>query len=134
MAANATTPPAAATPRRRIRLGRWLIVGAALAFVAMIFVMLSRVEPIEIVNSRLDRAGQAVYVEGLVKNTGRKVGAIQLDIRLYDAQGHKLAEDKVAVAGLDSGQQARFKSPFHTIEGVSEFTIAIDRGRNPYGN
>jgi len=121
-------------PQKKTRLGRALIVAGAIGFVGMIFVMLARVEPIEVVNTRLKHTGSAVFVEGMVKNTGPDIGAIGLQIRYYDANGRKLAEDEVRLAGLRGGAETTFKSPVRELTDARDFTVYVNRGRNPYGN
>ncbi len=125
---------ASVAQRRKIRPASALIVGGALVFVAMVFAMLARVEPIEVVSSRLDRAGGQVSVEGVLTNTGPDAGGISLEVRYYDSQGRKLAEDKVPVGRLQSGAKIGFSSPARQLEDVRSFTVYVDRGRNPYGN
>jgi len=117
-----------------IRPAAALLVAGALVFVALVFAMLVRVEPIEVVSSRLDRAGDQVSVEGLLTNTGPDAGAISLEVSYYDSQGRRLAEDKVPVGRLQSGAKIGFSSPARHLEDVRSFTVYVDRGRNPYGN
>ncbi len=130
--AAASEPPVAR--HRRLRPASGLILAGAAGFVVLVFALLARVEPIEVVSSRLDRAGDQVSVEGVLRNTGADAGAISLEVRYYDSQGRKLAEDKVALGGLRSGAETRFASPARRLEDVRDFTVYIDRGRNPYGN
>ncbi len=125
---------ASVAQRRRIRPASALMVAGALAFVALIFAMLARVEPIEVVSSHLDRAGDQVSVEGVLTNTGPDAGAISLDVNYYDSKGRMLAEDKVRVGHLQSGAKIGFSSPARQLEDVRSFTVHVERGRNPYGN
>ncbi|MFI5351925.1 MAG: FxLYD domain-containing protein [Candidatus Binatales bacterium] len=120
--------------RGRIRPARALMVAGAVAFVALVFAMLARVEPIQVVSSRLDRAGDQVSVEGVLRNTGPDAGAVSLEVSYYDSQGRKLAADAVPVGRLRSGAKIDFSSPARRLEDVQSFSVYVDRGRNPYGN
>jgi hypothetical protein len=123
------------TRGKRRNWGRAAIVAAAIGFVATVFAMLARVEPIKVVRSRLGREGNAVFVEGLVRNTGPDAAAISLDVRYYDSAGRQLGgEDKVSVAGLRGGAETNFRSAPRSLPEARGFTIRIDRGPNPYGN
>ncbi len=124
-----------AEPRRtRLRFGRALILAGGLAFAALVFALLARVEPIKVVSSRLARAGDQVSVEGLLRNSGPDSGPISLEVRYYDNQGRALGEDHVPLDSLRSGAEARFSSPARRLADVQSFTVYVDRGRNPYGN
>ena len=120
--------------RGRIRPASALIAVGAVAFAALVFAMLARVEPIEVVSSRLDRAGEQVSVEGVLRNTGPDAGAVSLEVRYYDSQGRMLADDQIPLGRLRSGAKIGFSSPARRLEDVGSFTIYVDRGRNPYGN
>jgi hypothetical protein len=125
---------APAPARRRRRVGGGLIFVGAILFAVMVLRMLAHVEPIEVVNSRLDRAGAEVAVEGLIRNTGSDSDAVSIEVRYFDGEGRKLAEDRVPLAPLASGAETGFKSRLRRLDDVRDFTIYIDRGRNPYGN
>ena len=121
--------------RRRNRLGTLLIAGAAAAFAVMVFTMLAHVEPIEVVDSRLVRSGDSTFIQGKVRNAGSDAGPIAIQVRYFDTNGRKLAEDEVKLPRLGAGAEADFSSPARELPSdVRDFTIYVDRGRNPYGN
>jgi hypothetical protein len=120
--------------RGRIRPASALMIAGAAAFAAIVFAMLARVEPIEVVSTRLDRTGDQVSVEGVLRNTGPDAGAVSLEVSYYDGQGRRLADDKVPVGRLQSGAKIGFSSPARQLRDVGSFTVYVDRGRNPYGN
>jgi hypothetical protein len=108
--------------------------GLVAAFVAFVFYSLERVEPIKVIGGRIEHEGGRVFVEGALKNTGPDVPAIGLEVNYYDGRGNKLGEDKLDVAGLRHGAEVPFKMPARDLAGASDFSIHLDRGRNPYGN
>ena len=123
-----------AARRAGLGFGNALILAGAFAFVALIFAMLARVEPIEVVSSRLARSGDQVSVEGLLRNSGPTSGPISLEVRYFDNQGRRLGEDRVPLDNLRSGAEVRFSSPARRLAEVQSFTVYVDHGRNPYGN
>ena len=119
--------------KRRGRTGAVIIVMAAIAFVGWVFYSLTRVEPMKVVASHLDRSNESVKVTGSVKNTGKEVGAVEIEIRYFDADGKSIASDKVAIGSLQPGASVTFTGPGHP-DNVASYSIYLNHGRNPYGN
>ena len=109
-----------------------LIVAAA--FAAFIFYSLFRVEPVRVVASHLEHRGGQVFVDGSLRNTGPDLGPLDLEVHYYDANGRALGQDKIAVPGMKRGTETHFATPPRPLGGVSEFSIYLNHGRNPYGN
>ena len=53
-----------------MRKGTLFILLGAMAFVAVVFVLLAHVQPIKVIDSRLEHAGDSVFVAGDLRNTG----------------------------------------------------------------
>ena len=73
-------------------------------------------------------------VEGEVRNTGDDTGPLQLEVRYFDRDGHSIGKDVVSMDGLRRGAAAHFKSSARPDDGVADFSIYLNHGRNPYGN
>lgn len=116
----------------KIRKGSLILVAVAVGFVALVFYDLGKVEPIEVVESRLVHLGAAVHVEGELKNTGSRASGVMLDIRYYNKGGRPLAEDHIKVGKIQPGDERSFRSPEHTLGSVSEFTIVLGNRRSPF--
>jgi len=110
------------------------MLAGAIAFGGFVFYSLITVEPVRVVQSRLERAGNRVYVAGAVRNTANSARAIDLEVHYFDRQGRPLGQDTVVIADLAPGAMRDFKTPAHTITGVADFSIYMNNGRNPYGN
>jgi hypothetical protein len=117
-----------------VRKSSALVLIVALLFVGFVFYSLLGTQPVKVLNSRLVREGRAVAVAGTVENTGRREAAIQLEIHYYDSAGHELAHDTLELRHLKRGQARAFKSPERDVPRVSDFSIYLNQGRNPYGN
>jgi hypothetical protein len=117
-----------------MRKSALIILLAAFGFAGWVFFSLLHVEPIKVVESRLNRTGESVSVAGSVENTGNDCGPIQVEVRYYDSNGRPLASDTVEVGALKSGASAAFHSPPHELENVSDYSIYLNHGHNPYGN
>ncbi len=106
----------------------------AIVFIAFVFYSLVRVEPVRVVSSRLERRGAAVFVDGSLRNTGPDLGPVDVEVHYYDANGRALGQDKIVVAEMKRGGEAHFATPPRMLGEVSEFSIYLNHGRNPYGN
>jgi len=111
-----------------------VILIVAIAFVAFVFYSLVRVEPVRVISSRLERSGAMVFVDGSLRNTGPDLGQVEVEVHYYDANGRALGQDKIVVAEMKKGAEARFATPPRMLGDVSEFSIYLNHGRNPYGN
>jgi len=110
-----------------MRRGAIIVLVAALCFCAYVLYALFGVEPIKVAGSRFIRSGD-------LRNTGADAGPIEVEVRYFDRSGHAIGTDKVAVDGLRSGAESHFKSALRKDDGVADFSIYLNHGRNPYGN
>jgi hypothetical protein len=113
---------------------KWIILIVAFAFIGFVFYSLTNVEPIEVLGTHLEHQGGKVFVEGEVKNTGSRTRAIDLEVHYYDRNGRPLGQDVLKLTGLHAGSVEEFKSPPHELNAVSQYSIYLNNGRNPYGN
>ena len=111
-----------------------LVVALGVLFITFVFYSLARVEPLKVQGERLERVGDRVLVRGTVTNTGPDLPQAGLQVRLYDAGGHQLVRQTVALGRLSAGQSRPFSSPPYAAKDVEKFTIQVDRENNMYGN
>jgi hypothetical protein len=117
-----------------MRKGALIVLLAALCFGAYVLFALITVEPITVAGTHLIRSGDKVSVEGELQNTGADAGPIEVEVRYFDRSGRTIGNDKISVDGLRSGAQSRFRSADRKLDGVADFSIYLNHGRNPYGN
>ncbi len=129
-----TRPTAAESKKTRSRKRVLILLAAVVAFIGFVFYSLERVEPLKVVESRMERQGDRVFVEGTIRNTGPDLPAVEIEVSYYDERGAKLASDKLTVSGLREGANVAFKTPSRQLAGAGSFSIYFNRGRNPYGN
>jgi hypothetical protein len=111
-----------------------VVLLGALCFAGYVFYSLIGAEPVKVGDTRLVRSGDQVSVEGVVRNTGDDTGPIQVEVHYFDRDGHAVGKDVVSVDGLHRGAAAHFKSSPRPDDGVADFSIYLNHGRNPYGN
>jgi hypothetical protein len=117
----------------RIRKGPIVLI-AGLCFAIYVFYALVGAEPVKVAGTRIVRSGGQVSVEGEVRNTGDDTGPLQVEVRYFDRDGRTLGKDMVSIDGLRRGAAAHFKSSPRPGDGVADFSIYLNHGRNPYGN
>jgi hypothetical protein len=117
-----------------MRKGTLFILLGAIAFTAVVFVLLADVQPIKVISSRLDHEGDKVFVTGDLRNTGTRPASIDLEIHYYDRAGRPLGEDRLQVGPLGAGAREHFRGPAHAAGSVEDFSLYLNQGRNPYGN
>jgi len=110
------------------------MLAGGLAFAGFVFYSLLSVEPVKVVSSHLERSGNQVFVAGEVRNTSDHPRAIQLEVHYYDQNGRPVGQDTLTLDDLEAGSVREFKSPQRSIDGVQDFSIYMNNGRNPYGN
>ncbi|MHB8383016.1 MAG: FxLYD domain-containing protein [Candidatus Binataceae bacterium] len=110
------------------------ILVTAAAFAAFVFYSLFMVEPVRVVTSHLEHRDGQVFVEGNLRNTGPDLGPVNVEVHYYAANGRALGQDKVVVDRMKNGSEAHFATPPRMLGEVSEFSIYLNHGRNPYGN
>jgi hypothetical protein len=111
-----------------------IILVVAAGFAAFIFYSLWQVEPVRVVRSGLERADGKVFVAGELRNTGPKSGPLDLEVHYFDSAGRPIGQDRISIGALRQGGQTAFRTPERSLPGVSEFSIYLNHGRNPYGN
>ncbi len=116
-----------------MRAGRAVVLLAAAGFAGWVFYSLVQSEPVHVTQSRLHRESGEVFVEGAVKNSGPDTG-VDIEVHYYDNSGRALGEDRVAIKELRRGAVAQFETPHRVLSGVSQFSLYVNHGRNPYGN
>jgi len=117
-----------------MRKGTLFILLGAIAFVAVVFVLLAHVQPVKVIDSRLEHEGDSVFVAGDLRNTSARPAALDLEIHYYDHAGRPLGEDRLQVGPLDAGVKQHFRGPAHAARSVEDFSLYLNQGRNPYGN
>ncbi|MGD0073596.1 MAG: hypothetical protein ABSD31_04580 [Candidatus Binataceae bacterium] len=111
-----------------------VLLAVAAAFIVFVLYSLVMIEPVQVVNGHIERQGDRVFVQGVLKNSGSDLKAISVEVSYFDQRGKKLAEDKIRVEGLRHEAEVPFKTPARELTGASDFSIRLDRGRNAYGN
>lgn len=106
----------------------------AIGFIAFVFYSLARVEPLKVVVSHLEERGDQFFVQGTVNNTGRESATVVLEVRYYNDRGAEVGRDRIALAQVAAGARADFQGAPKQLEGVTSYSLYIDRGPNPYGN
>jgi hypothetical protein len=117
-----------------MRRGGWTILAVGLAFVGFVFYSPISVEPVKVVGGHLEHNGNRVFVAGRVRNTADRARTIELEVHYYDRNGRPLGQDTLTLDSLQAGTVHEFKSPSRVIDGVEDFSIYMNNGRNPYGN
>ena len=115
-----------------MRRGAIIVLLAALCFA--VFYSLVGAEPVKVAGTRLVRSGDRVSVEGEVRNTGDDTGPLEVEVSYFDRDGHSLGKDVVSMDGLRHGAAAHFRSSPRPDDGLADFSIYLNHGRNPYGN
>jgi len=85
-----------------MRKDRLLTLLGALAFAAIVFVLLARAQPVKVIDSHFERHGDAVLVSGDLRNTGAAAATMDLEIHYYDRAGRPLAVCMVEGTQLNS--------------------------------
>lgn len=110
------------------------MLAGGLVFAGFVIYSLLTLEPVEVVRSHLEHDGNRVFVAGAVRNTANQARGIELEVHYYDHNGRPLGQDSLDLDGLQAGAMRDFKSPPRVLEGVEDFSIYLNNGRNPYGN
>jgi hypothetical protein len=117
-----------------VRKGAIIVLLGAVCFALYVFFALVSVEPVKVVDTHLIRSGDEVSVEGDLHNTGADAGPLEIEVRYYDLSGRSIGNDKFSVGGLRNGAESHFHSAQRKLDGVADFSIYLNHGRNPYGN
>ena len=111
-----------------------VLLAGAVCFAGYVFYSLVGVEPVKVDGTRMVRSGDQVSVEGEVRNTGDDTGPFQVEVQYFDRDGHSIGKETVSMDGLRRGGAAHFSSSPRRDDGVADFSIYLNHGRNPYGN
>jgi hypothetical protein len=111
-----------------------VLVAGAITFCSAVLFLLVRSQPVEVMQSRLERAGGEVFVAGQVRNRGDTASSVKLELHYYDQAGHALGLDTVSLDGLAAGSVRSFRGPAHDPGTIADYSIYLNQGRNPYGN
>ena len=117
----------------RVRKSSIVIFVVLAGFTLFLIHSLFNVSPVTVVTSRLERIGDRVYVVGEVRNTSRHAAAIDLEVHYFDRTGRAIGQNTLSLAQIAPGTR-EFSTPPMTLSGVSEFSLYLNHGRNPYGN
>ncbi|MGH7913882.1 MAG: FxLYD domain-containing protein [Candidatus Binataceae bacterium] len=117
-----------------MRKSTLFILLGGIAFVAIVFVLLLHVQPVKVIDSRLEHDGDNVFVAGDLRNTGARPATLDLEIHYYDRVGRPLGEDLLKVGPLSAGAREHFRGPSHVAGSVEDFSLYLNQGRNPYGD
>ncbi|MGH7905676.1 MAG: FxLYD domain-containing protein [Candidatus Binataceae bacterium] len=117
-----------------MRRSSMVILAVLVIFAAFIFYSLFHVSPVAVIKSRLERQDGRVFVAGELKNTGSKPAAIDLEVHYYNHDGRPIGQNKISVDNLAAGAVRDFRTPPVNLDGVSEFSLYLNHGRDPYGN
>ncbi|HJU28510.1 MAG TPA: FxLYD domain-containing protein [Candidatus Binataceae bacterium] len=117
-----------------MRVSKILMLAGATLFVGYVFYSLYTVEPVRVVQSRLEHVAGGVFVDGEVRNTGAKDRTVDLEVHYFDRTGRALGQDTLKLADLPPGRMKAFRTPSRIVQGVSDFSIYLNHGRDPYGN
>jgi hypothetical protein len=114
--------------------GGWIMIAGGVLFAGFVFYSLSTVEPVKVLQSHLEHRGDSVFVSGQVRNTADHPRAIDLEVHYYDHNGRPIGQDSITLDELAAGAVRDFRSPPRPLEGVADFSLYMNNGRNPYGN
>jgi hypothetical protein len=117
-----------------MRRATLFILLGAIAFVAVVFALLLQVQPIKVIDSRLEHEGDQVFVTGDLRNTGARPATLDLEIHYYDHAGRALGEDRLQVGPLGAGAREHFRGSAHAAGSVEDYSLYLNQRRNPYGN
>ena len=117
-----------------MRKDRLLMLLGVVAFVAVVFALLARSEPVTVTDSHLVRDGGEVFVEGRLRNTGPDIDTIDVEVRYYAVNGTALGRDVLAIGPMQNGSEREFRTPARRLTAATTYTIYLNHGRNPYGN
>lgn len=118
-----------------MRRSTGIVLAIGIVFGAFVFYSLMRVEPVEVLHSRLVRDGSQVYVAGEIRDSGESaVGMVKLELHYFSRDGRPLGQDTLDLGNLEPKQSKQFHGPERSLAGVQDYSIYINHERNPYGN
>jgi hypothetical protein len=118
-----------------MRKGGLIALACAAGFAAYVIYGLANLEPIQVVESRLERSATAAWVAGRIRNTAAESRDIVLEVRLFDSEGQLLGEETLEIGELAAGAEARFSSAPHPAgPRAARYSLVLNHAKNPYGN
>ena len=105
-----------------------------MAFAAIVFALLSRAQPVKVLDSHFERDGDRVFVSGDLRNAGATAAEFDLEIHYFDRAGRAMGEDRLRIGPMQAGAEEHFRGPAHPAGSVQNFSLYLNQGRNPYGN
>lgn len=109
-----------------MRKSALLTLLGVIALVAIVVAVAAPRDPVKVIESRLVRTGNNVYVEGRVRNTGQAAaGPTDLNVRYYALNGDAIGEDVLKVKRLRAGSEAAFHTPSRSLAAVRSYSIYL---------
>jgi hypothetical protein len=100
----------------------------------LIFWSFKRATPVTVVDTRLERIGGLVRIEGTLRNDSAQPTAIDVEVHYYDRSGRAIGQNEVSVPNIPAGGVRQFRTPELSLSDVANFSLYLNHGRNPYGN
>lgn len=118
-----------------MRKRTWIVLAIGIAFAGFVFYLLLHVTPVEVTRSHLVYDNGQICVAGEVRDSSAKsVGTINLELHYFDRNGRPLGQDILTITGLKPRESRQFRGPLRDLAGVTDYSIYLNTGRNPYGN
>lgn len=108
----------------------FLLAGFTLFLIHSLF----NVSPITVTGSHLQRDGDRVFITGQLRNTSDRPAAIDLEVHYFDRTGRAIGQNTLSLDAIAPGGVREFKTPAMVLNGVADFSLYLNHGRNPYGN
>lgn len=119
----------------QVRTSTWIVLACGIGFAGFVFYSLLRVEPIQVMHSSLVRDGGQIYVAGELQDTAdAAVSAVRIELHYFDRNSRPVGQDTLVVGDLKPYESRQFRGPPRSFVGVSDYSIYVNHGRNPYGN
>src|SRR5438093_11388678 len=109
----------------------WLTV--LLVFIAYLLWALRAEEAFQVTGKKLEYTDSGVIVSGEVRNTAAAAATVNVEVTFFDAQGRQLGKEAVTLPNLQAGATAAFRTQPKVLNGVKDYTIYVNTGRNMYG-
>ena len=122
--------PGASCVRKSSLMVFVLVAGFTLFLIHSLF----NVSPISVIGSHLEREGGRVFITGELRNTSDRPAAIDLEVHYFDRTGRAIGQNTMSLDAIAAGGVREFKTPAIVLNGVADFSLYLNHGRNPYGN
>ena len=118
----------------RVRKSSVVVFALLSAFTLFLIYSLLKVSPVTVIASHLQREGDRVFITGEVRNTSDHPASIDLEVHYFDRTGRAIGQNTVALDTIAANGVREFKTPALVLNGVADFSLYLNHGRNPYGN